>query len=314
MRPGMTNVVAVANTKGGVAKTTTCLSLGGALAEQGYLVLLVDLDPQAHLTSSLGIRPDRLRRTVSDVLLGQASLAGISHETRVFGLDLAPANHELLIINKLLYKHPGYERRLDTDIEGMPRKLYDVILMDCPPTFGTVTINALTAADLLIIPLQCEHYAVQSLKRMLDMVRVTRRKTNPRLSYRLLVTMYDMRNRIHPTILKYLRDRFSAALFDSKVQVDTKLRESPAFAKPVTEYAPNTRAARQYRALAQELIAALNLHRGDRPRSMEGLFTPSRSEPGREAEERDAVSAALRRPPSVARRQIRDVMVGGNGR
>ncbi|MFW6135625.1 MAG: ParA family protein [Chloroflexota bacterium] len=314
MGPGMTKVVAVANTKGGVAKTTTCLSLGGALAEQGYLVLLIDLDPQAHLTSSLGIRPDRLRRTVADVLLGQASLAAISHETPVFGLDLAPANHELLIIDKLLYKHPGYERRLNTDIEGMARKLYDVILMDCPPTFGTVTINALTAADLLIIPLQCEHYAVQSLTRMLDMVRVTRRKTNPRLSYRLLVTMYDMRNRIHPTILKYLRDRFSAALFDSKVQVDTKLRESPAFSKPVTAYAPNTRAARQYRALAQELIVDLDLERRDRPSLMEGLFSRSRSEPGREPEERDAVGAALGSPPSVARRQIRDVMVGGNGR
>jgi chromosome partitioning protein len=309
----MTKVIAVANTKGGVAKTTTCLSLGGGLAEQGHLVLLVDLDPQAHLTSSLGVRPDKLRRTVCDVLLGQNSLTGISHETKVFGLDLAPANNELVIVDKMLYKHPGYEYRLKTDIGEMPRKLYDVILMDCPPTFGTVTINALTAADLLIIPLQCEHYAVQSLVRMLDMVRVTRRKTNPHLSYRLLVTMYDMRNRVHPMILKYLRDQFSDAVFENLIQVDTKLRESPAFAKPVTEYAPKTRAARQYRALARELVADLNPETGDEPGSIEELVSPSEPELAEEKKERD-VASALGGEPSEGGRQIRDAMVGGNGR
>jgi len=257
-------VIAVANSKGGVAKTTTCLSLGGSLAEQGNLVLLVDLDPQAHLTSSLGVRPDEVRRTVSDVLLNQDSLAAVSLETEVFGLDLAPANDELVVIDKMLYRHPGYEYRLKTDVDNGRRWLYDVVIIDCPPTFGTVTINALTAADLLIVPLQCEHYAVQSLIRMLDMVRVTRRKTNADLRYRLLVTMYDMRNKVHPMILRHLRDHFSDAVFDNLIQVDTKLRESPAHAVPITEYAPKTRAAQQYRALARELTAYLGLGRNRR--------------------------------------------------
>jgi chromosome partitioning protein len=184
--------------------------------------------------------------------------------------------------------------------------------MDCPPTFGTVTINALTAADLLIIPLQCEHYSVQSLARMLDMVRVTRRKTNPHLSYRLLVTMYDMRNRIHPMILKYLRDQFSDAVFETMIQVDTKLRESPAFSKPVTEYAPKTRAARQYRALARELIADLKLETADKPDSIEELFSPPEPEPV-EKEERD-IASALGGQPSEEGRETWDAMVGGNGR
>jgi len=313
MCPRMTKVVAVANTKGGVAKTTTCLSLGGGLVEQGYLVLLVDMDPQGHLTSSLGVRPDTLRRTVCDVLLGQNSLTGISHETKVFGLDLAPANDELVVIDKMLYKHPGYEYRLKTDIGEMPHKMYDVILIDCPPTFSTVTINALTAADLLVIPLQCEHYAVQSLMRMLEMVQLTRRKTNPRLGYRLLATMYDMRNRIHPMILKYLRERFSDAIFETIIQVDTKLRESPAFAKPVTEYAPKTRAACQYRTLAQELVADLKLEKAGRSDSVERLFSSSESESDNEKEERD-IAAALGAPSSDEEQRIRDAMTGGNGR
>lgn len=313
-------VVAVANTKGGVAKTTTCLSLGGSLAEQGKLTLLVDLDPQAHLTSSLGLKPDKLRRTVSDVLLNQDSLASISLETQTFGLDLAPANDELVIIDKMLYKNPGYEYRLKTDVENVRRQLYDVVLIDCPPTFGTVTINALTAADLLIIPLQCEHYAVQSLIRMLEMVRLTRRKTNAGLRYRLLVTMFDMRNKVHPMILDYLQDRFSGALFENVIQVDTKLRESPAHAKPITEYAPKTRAARQYRALAQELAASLGLDE-QKPDATEALFTssgPDRELPSsRQEGDLASVVAGDRSREEMSAHETERMptfLVGGNGR
>lgn len=314
-------VIAVANTKGGVAKTTTCLSLGGSLAEQGNLVLLVDMDPQGHLTSSLGVNPAKLRRTVSDVLLNQHSLASISLETQVFGLDLAPANDELVIIDKMLYKHPGYEYRLETDIEGVRRWLYDVVIIDCPPTFGTVTINALTAADLLVIPLQCEHYAVQSLVRMLDMVRLIRRKTNPALRYRLLVTMFDMRNKVHPMILNYLRNHFPDALFETFIQVDTKLRESPAHAKPITDYAPDTRAAQQYRALAQELMGCLGPKQEKKPGPTEQLFnTPgSDHEPASRGRKQDATSAVSQETSEEKRpvhgvKPISKFLVGGNGR
>jgi len=250
----MTTVIAVANHKGGVAKTTTCLSLGGGLVEQGQQVLLVDLDPQAHLTASLGIKPEGLRRSVSDVLLGQRSLVAVSRETSVKGLDLAPANQELFVLDKVLYGRRGYEYRLREDLDRMADSLYDVILMDCPPTFGTLTLNALTAADLLIIPVQCEYYAIRSLHQVLEMVTLVRRKTNPRLSYRLLVTLFDVRNKVHRLLLDQLRTRFPRALFQTLIQVDTKLRESPAFGLPVTHYAPRTRAAKQYRALAQEVL------------------------------------------------------------
>jgi chromosome partitioning protein len=314
-------VVAVANTKGGVAKTTTCLSLGGSLAAQGNLVLLVDMDPQGHLTSSLGFEPGKQRRTVSDVLLNQDSLASISLETQVFGLDLAPANDELVVIDKVLYKQSGYEYRLRTSFEGVRRWLYDVVVIDCPPTFGTVTINALTAADLLIIPLQCEHYAVRSLIRMLEMVRLTRRRTNAGLRYRLLVTMFDMRNKVHPMILKYLRERFPEALLETVIQVDTKLRESPAHAKPITDYAPETRAARQYGALGQELMDCLGPVREERPDPAERLFNTSGSDHEHAARDQSqGLASVVARKTLEETRSAREVKpmpgfgVGDNGR
>jgi len=249
----MTAVVAVANHKGGVAKTTTCLSLGGALAEQGLQVLLVDLDPQAHLTLSLGLRPEELRHTVAEALLEQQSVVAVSRETAVAGLDLVPASGELVVLDKALYGRPGYEYRLRYALGRMP-VAYDFVLMDCPPSFGTLTLNALTAADMLIIPMQCEYYAWRSLRPMLELVTVVRQKTNPALRYRLLVTMYDVRSRIHRLILEQVRRFFPQATFRTMIQVDTRLRESPAYGLPVTQYAPRTRAAEQYRAVAQEIM------------------------------------------------------------
>ncbi len=251
----MTTVIAVANSKGGVAKTTTCLSLGGALAEQEQLVTMVDLDPQAHLTGSLGFDPESIHGTVADAVVGQDSLASITRETEVYGLDLAPANQELVVLDKVLYERPGYEYRLRKSLAQTRHQLYNFVVVDSPPTFGTLMVNALTAADLLIIPVQCEYYAIQSLRQMLDMTRLVRRKTNPQLAYRLLVTMYDMRNKVHPMVLEYLRKHFGDAMFETMIQVDTRLREGPAYGLPVTEYAPKTRSAGQYRAVASELIA-----------------------------------------------------------
>lgn len=251
----MTTVIAVANIKGGVGKTTTCLSLGGSLAEAGYQVLLVDLDPQAHMTISLGIKPEELRYTIGDVLLGQGTLVGVSQETKVPGMDLVPANNELVIIDKVLYGRAGYEYRLRDGLEHSRFQPYDVILFDCPPSVSTLTLNALTAADFLLIPLQCEYYAIRSLQQVLELVLMVRRKTNPHLGYRLLVTLFDVRNKIHRVLLERLRTRFPDALLQSLIQVDTRLRESPAFGLPVTQHAPQSRAAQQYRELAQELLA-----------------------------------------------------------
>ncbi len=253
----MSKVIAVVSNKGGVAKTTTCLALGGGLAELGKTVLVLDLDPQAHLTISLGFEPTTMRRTLADVLLMQKSLIAVSRMTGVEGLDLAPANRELGVIEKVLYDRAGYEQRLKTALAQIHPELYDFVLIDCPPYFGTLTTNGLVAADMALIPVQCEYYAARSLRQMMDMVREIRSTVNPALAYRLLVTMYDVRNKVHRFILHRMRTRFAGAMFQTIIQVDTRLRESPVYGLPVTHYAPRTRAAQQYRALASELAGSL---------------------------------------------------------
>ena len=250
----MVTIIAISNQKGGVAKTTTCLSLGACLAEMGQSVLLIDLDPQAHLTLSMGIKPEKLARTVGDAFLGNTSLVSVSRESSVFDLDIVPANQELVVLDKILYGRQGYEFHLKNGLDGMGDGFYDIVLIDCPPSFGTLTLNALTAAHLLIIPVQCEYYAARSLRQVEGLVKLVKEKTNPRLSYRVLVTMYDQRNRICQLILARMQRELSRLLFQTVIQIDNKLRESPAFGQPITLYAPNTRGAQQYRALAKELI------------------------------------------------------------
>lgn len=251
----MTMTIAISNQKGGVAKTTTCLSLGGALAEMGKSVLLVDLDPQANLTISLGLDSKKLRHTVLDCLMGNHSLVGVSRESAIFAMDIVPANYELALIDKVLYKRKNYQYRLRQALDQIPQGLYDFVLLDCPPSLAPLTLNALTAADLLIIPAQCEFYAAYSLRQTIGLALQIRTQSNPDLIYRVLITMHDMRNKIHRMILDEMRQGLKSVLLDTVIQVDTKLRESPAFGKPITSYAPRSRASRQYRELAEELCA-----------------------------------------------------------
>jgi chromosome partitioning protein len=250
----MTTTIAVSSQKGGVAKTTTCLSLGASLSELGHVVLLVDLDPQAHLTLSMGLKPKDLHRTVGDALLRNNSLVSISRESPVLGLDIAPANQGLVVLEKVLFGQPGFQFRLKDGLDSMGEGFYDFVLIDCPPSLGTLTLNALTAADVLIIPIQCEYYAAHTLLNYIKIVQHMREKTNPELKIRVLVTMYDRRNKICQITLEQMQHKLNDVIFETIIEVDTKLRESPAFGQPITLYAPTTRGAEQYRSLAKELL------------------------------------------------------------
>jgi chromosome partitioning protein len=250
----MTTTIAISNQKGGVAKTTTCLSLGACLTELNQSVLLIDLDPQAHLTVSLGIKPEKLRRAVDDALLGYTSLVSVSRESSVLGLDIVPANRMLVVLDKILYGRKNYQYHLKKGLETMGKDFYDFVLIDCPPSFNTLTLNGLTAADMLIIPVQCDYYAAYSLRHYMKMIQQVREKMNPWLTLRVLVTMYDRRNKICRVILDQMQRGLNSALFNTIIEIDTKLRESPAFGQPITLYAPKTRGTEQYRALAKELI------------------------------------------------------------
>jgi chromosome partitioning protein len=246
----MTTIVAIANEKGGVAKTTSALSIGAALVEHGQEVLLVDLDPQANLTLALGIQPAQARHSVADLLLGNTSPMGISRQTNVPGLDLIPASGEMLMVERFLYVRQNYEHLLRKALAKA--NMYNIVLLDCPPSLGALTINALTAAQLLIIPTQPEFFSAHSLREMLDLIRNIRQRSNPSLRYRVLITMLG-RTRVHQTLQEQIRSAFGNAVFTTAIENDTKLREAPVVGKPITQYAPESRAALQYRALAQEL-------------------------------------------------------------
>ncbi len=250
--------IAVGSQKGGVSKTTTTLSLGACLAQRngqpGHTVLLVDLDPQANLTMALGVNPANLRRMIGDVLLEQSSLVAVSRESAVPQLDLVPANQGLLVLDKILFGRPGYEYRLRRQLGDAIARHYDVVLFDCPPAFGTLTMNALTAADLLLIPVPCDYFSARSLQQFLELVDLVRNNTNPALRYRILITMFDKRNRISHIIHDQIRRKYGNAVLNTFISIDTKLRESPVIGQPITQYAPNSRSAHEYYALASELM------------------------------------------------------------
>jgi chromosome partitioning protein len=251
--------IAISSQKGGVAKTTTCISLGASLAEQNLRVLLVDLDPQAHLTRALAIDPECLRRTVGDVLLNQMNLLEVSRETHFYNLDLIPANRGLILVEKLLHGCKGYEFRMNASMEALDGRYYDIILFDCPPSFGPLTMNALTSVDLVIIPVTCDYFAAQSLESYLNLLGAVRRNTNPYLEHRVLVTLFDGRTRLSKLILEKYRLKYKNLLFETVIPIDVKVRESPLFGRPIIQYASRARSAHEYRALARELMTCLKM-------------------------------------------------------
>jgi chromosome partitioning protein len=249
--------IAVSTQKGGVGKTTTCLSLGASLAELGMHVLVVDLDPQANLTQALGVDPESLRHTVGDALLLQATLLEVSRETSLFNLDLAPANRNLIMVEKMLHNTREAIYRLKSCLIGLRNAYYDVVLMDCPSSFGPLTLNALAAAWTVIVPLTCDYYSFQSLHSYLKLLETLGGQTNPGLQVRMLVTMFDGRTRLSRLFLQQLRLRYNELMFETVIPIDVKLRESPMFNNPVNIYAPDSRGAQQYRALAREIMPCL---------------------------------------------------------
>lgn len=248
-------IIAVANEKGGVAKTTTVISLGGALAQAGQEVLLIDLDAQANLSLGLGVDPSRVRRSIADVLLNSGSLLSVSRETSIPGLDLVPANADMGLAERFLPVRQNYELILKNALHNHPAiSAYQFILLDCPPSLGAVTTNALSAANFVIAPTQPEYFSAYGLRSLMATIRRVRGQINPNLAYYILITMMDRRNRIHRTMYEQLLATFGEGLLNTVIEVDTKLRESTVAGIPIGHYYPKSRSAVQYGALAQELV------------------------------------------------------------
>ncbi len=251
----MAYVIAISNEKGGVAKTTTTLSLGAALAEQGHEVLLIDLDPQANLTLGLGFEKDGTANNVADVLLNAVPLEKAILETEIENLFLVPSASRLEAAEQSLPARSNYKLILqDALLRLLEKRSFEYVLLDCPPALGSLTMNALGAAHLLIIPTQPEFFSAYALRDMMDLIRHIRAEANAELRYRILVTMMDRRNRVHRDIYEQLCTTFGQGVFSTVIEVDTRLRESPIVGLPITHYKSTSRSAQQYRALAQELI------------------------------------------------------------
>jgi len=249
----MTYTIAVSNEKGGVAKTTTTLSLGAALAELNHRVLLIDLDPQSNLSLALGLETGEAEVTTANILIENAAIKTAIRKSDVANLDLVPSNLRIENAEQHLPMRSHYLTTLRNGIKAVPLP-YDYILLDCPPALGAITLNALSAADLLIIPTQAEYFSAYALRNMMGSIRRVRQEGNPNLAYRILVTLLDRRNRTHRNIFEQLQATFGQGVFTTVIEIDTKLRESPIAGMPITQYKPTSRGSQQYRVLAQELI------------------------------------------------------------
>jgi chromosome partitioning protein len=249
----MAYIISIANEKGGVAKTTTTLSLGAALVENGLEVLLIDLDGQANLSLGLGAELAKSKPTIVNVLLESVPAANAVLKTGIPKLDLIPASPELSLAERFLPIRQGYESTLSKALRDASWQ-YDYILLDCPPFLGAITLNSLMTSDLLIMPTQAEFFSINALRNMMSLVRRVRSQGNPRLTYRLLLTLYDRRNRIHRTLSEQLRATFGTGVLDTVIETDTRLRESPIAGMPIIYHSPKSRSALQYRALGQEIL------------------------------------------------------------
>ena len=252
----LTKVISIANQKGGVGKTTCSINLGGALAERGYRVLCLDMDPQANLTVGLGISLSDVHQSMADVLSDdRVALDEIVRETNTQGLWVAPATLELASTEVELFSAIGREMVLRDALTGWADRQFDVVIIDCPPTLGLLTINSLVASSRVIIPVQTQYYAIKGLTALIKVINTIKLKLNHDLEVLgLLPTFFDGRTVLAREMLENLRQLGDHRVFNTMIKQTVKLGEAPLTGKPVTEYATKSSAAQSFRALAQEVI------------------------------------------------------------
>ena len=252
-------VLAVTNQKGGVGKTTTTVSLGAALADEGFDVLLVDLDPQGNATTGLGLRVGQGAPSSYRVIVERFPLEDASEPTAVRRLHIVPSSLDLAGAEIELVPQFSRERRLQEALEAV-RDQYDVVLVDCPPSLGLLTVNALVAADLVLVPIQCEYYALEGLGQLMRTIEMVRSGLNNGLALGgVLMTMFDGRTNLSQQVVDEVRGHFGDLAFGTVIPRTVRLSEAPSYGQPITEFDPSSRGARAYQRLARELAGRLEL-------------------------------------------------------
>jgi chromosome partitioning protein len=252
-KPPLPRVLAIANQKGGVGKTTTAVNLGAALAELGYRILVVDLDPQGNATTGLGINPRNLEASVYDVILHDVPIEDCIEPTNLRNLFLVPATIDLAGAEIELVPAFSRELKLKKALESVIDD-FDYVLIDCPPSLGLLTVNALAAAHEVLVPIQCEYYALEGLSQLMRNVHLVSSSLNPELDVSTIVlTMYDARTKLADEVAVEVRQHFGSKVCRIVIPRTVRLSEAPSFGQPITVFDPTSRGAVAYRELAKEV-------------------------------------------------------------
>ncbi len=254
----MSLILAIANQKGGVGKTTTAVNLAASLAVAERRTLIIDIDPQGNATSGLGIDKDSAGPTIYHALIGEAELTAIIRPTALEFLKVVPADVDLIGAEVELVGAAGREGRLKEALNTLPPEAYEYVIIDCPPSLGLLTINALTAADDVLIPLQCEYYALEGLSQLMNTIKLIRDNYNPRLGVKgILMTMYDPRTNLSQQVADEVRRHFPLLVLETAIPRNVRLSEAPSFGKPIVLYDIRSRGAVAYLNLAKEIIGGV---------------------------------------------------------
>ncbi|HDJ34258.1 MAG TPA: ParA family protein [Bacteroidetes bacterium] len=257
----MGKVIAMANQKGGVGKTTTAINLGASLGALEHKVLVIDADPQANATSGLGLDTKNIKTSIYECLIEGTNPRDILLDTEIEGLQLLPSHIDLVGAEIEMLNMPNREKMLKQVVSKV-KDDYDIVLIDCSPSLGLLTVNALTAADSVIIPVQCEYFALEGLGKLLNTIKIIQNRLNPDLVIEgFLLTMYDARLRLANQVVEEVRKHFQDMVFETIVQRNIKLSEAPSFGKPALLYDANSRGTVNYLNLARELLQKNNMTR-----------------------------------------------------
>src|SRR6056297_1447518 len=294
----MGKVIAIANQKGGVGKTTSAINLAASLAATEHSTLLIDTDPQANCTSGIGLEPKDVDGSIYEVLIGEVEASEAVLSTEIPFLDMIPSHINLVGAEIEMIDVMEREKILSNALKRVRRK-YDFVVVDCPPSLGLLTLNSLTASNSVLIPVQAEYFAQEGLGQLLNTIKIVRQHLNPDLEVEgVLLTMFDTRLRLSNQVASEVRRYFGEKVFETIVQRNVRLSEAPSFGKPVILYDASSKGARNYMALAREILANNPRYASNQPSDDDEEATPAIETSGRSSSDKNGLSGAISGSPS----------------